>query len=85
MLKEDVFTIAFLNRQSYLLVENIEYLRQAFRDVMKTHPFKIDAAVILPEHLHCVLTLPVNDNDYSMRLRQIKSAFSRQLPLTERR
>ena len=79
------FTITLLNRQSYLLVDNIEHLRQAFRDVMKTHPFKIDAAVILPEHLHCILTLPTNDDNYSMRLRQIKSAFSSQLPLTERR
>jgi len=56
------FTVALLNRQSYLLVDNIEYLRQAFRYVMNRHPFKIDAAVILPEHLHCILTLPINEN-----------------------
>jgi putative transposase len=79
------FTLALANRQSHLLTDHIEYLRQAFREVMKAHPFKIDAAVILPEHLHCVLTLPVDDDNYSMRWRQIKSAFSRQLPLTEQR
>ena len=73
------------NRQSCLLVENIEYLRQAFRQVMKAHPFKIDAAVILPAHLHCVLTLPINDDNYSMRWRQIKSAFSCRLPPIEQR
>ena len=79
------FTVALANRKLHLLIDNIEYLRQAFREVMKAHPFKIDAAVILPEHLHCVLTLPVNDDDYSMRWRQIKSAFSGQLPSTEQR
>jgi len=72
------FTVALLNRQSHLLVDNIEHQRQAFRYVMERHPFKIDAAVILPEHLHCILTLPINDDNYSMRLRQIKSKFSRQ-------
>jgi len=79
------FTVALLNRQSYLLVDNIEYLRQAFHYVIKRHPFKIEAAVILPEHFHCILTLPINDDNYSMRLRQIKSTFSRQLPSTEKR
>jgi len=32
------FTVALLNRQSYLLVDNIEYLRQSFRYVMERHP-----------------------------------------------
>jgi putative transposase len=68
------FTVALLDRKSALLTENIENLRQVFRDVMKVHPFKIDAAVILPEHLHCILSLPINDDNYSMRWRQIKSA-----------
>jgi len=66
------FTVALANRQSRLLVDNIEYLRQAFRYVMKAHPFKIDAAVILPEHFHCVLTLPIDDDNYSMRWRNKK-------------
>jgi putative transposase len=38
--------------------ENIILLRQAFREVMTEHPFKIDAAVILPDHLHCVCYHP---------------------------
>ncbi len=79
------FTVTLLDRKSSLLTENIDNLRQAFRQVMKDHPFKIDAAVILPEHLHCILSLPLNDDNYSMRWRQIKSAFSRQLPAQETR
>jgi putative transposase len=41
--------------------------------------------VVLPEHLHCVMTLPPGDSDFSRRWRLIKSAFSRALPKTEHR
>jgi putative transposase len=41
--------------------------------------------VTLPEHLHCVITLPPGDSDFSFRWRLIKSGFSRALPKTERR
>ncbi|MDM8561971.1 hypothetical protein QUF54_01295 [Candidatus Marithioploca araucensis] len=40
------FTLALANRKLHLLIDHIEYLRQAFRKVMRAHPFKIDAAVI---------------------------------------
>jgi hypothetical protein len=29
----------------------------AFAHVKANHPYEIDAIVVLPEHLHCVLTL----------------------------
>ncbi|MDJ0674578.1 MAG: transposase [Calothrix sp. MO_167.B42] len=58
-------------------LENINLLREAFRYVMKKHPFKIDAIMILPDHLHCLWTLPENDADFSTRWRLIKSYFSR--------
>ena len=77
------FTKVLANRNNRFLTDYIENLRQAFREVMRVHPFKIDAAVVLPNHLHCILTLPTGDDNYSMRWRQIKSAFSRQLPATE--
>ena len=41
--------------------------------------------MILPDHLHCIWTLPGGDDDFSTRWRQIKAAFSRQQPRTERR
>ena len=61
------FTVVLANRRDTLLTDHIEQLRQSFRDVMKAHPFKIDAAVVLPNHLHCILTLPTGDDNYSMR------------------
>jgi putative transposase len=32
----------------------------------------------MPDHLHCVLTLPADDSDFSTRLRLIKKRFSMQ-------
>ena len=52
------FTVVLANRRYSLLTDHIEQLRQSFREVMKAHPFKIDTAVVLPNHLHCILTLP---------------------------
>jgi len=61
--------------------DNVELLRHAFRKVINRHPFKIDAFVLLPEHLHCIWTLPQEDADFSTRWRLIKSYFSRQIHL----
>ena len=41
--------------------------------------------IVLPEHLHCVIELPENDQDFSTRLHLIKSDFSKTLPKDERR
>jgi putative transposase len=48
-------------------------LREAIAKVRVKYPFEIDAFVLLPEHFHCLLTLPLGDKDFSVRLRLIKS------------
>ena len=48
-------------------------------------PFHIDTWVVLPDHMHCVWTLPPGDDDYSNRWKVIKFRFVRELPRTERR
>ncbi len=77
------FTVNLVNRQSALLTENIDLLRESVREVKRQHPFDIEAIVVLPEHLHTIWRLPKNDSDYANRWRLIKSAFSRQLPKDE--
>ena len=57
--------------------DNAALLRQAIEKVRKSHPFRIDASVLLPEHFHCIWTLPQGDADFSTRWRLIKSYFSR--------
>lgn len=74
------FTVALADRSQNLLVAHIDTLRKAFRHVKAEHPFVLDAMVVLPEHLHCIWTLPAGDANYPDRWRRIKAAFSRSLP-----
>jgi putative transposase len=71
------FTVNLADRRACLLTDNIELLRSAFRAAAQRHPFAIDAIVILPEHLHCIWTLPPGDADFATRWRLIKSEFSK--------
>jgi putative transposase len=71
------FTVTLRDRSSRLLIEHIGSLRAAFRTVKHRQPFRVDAIVILPEHLHTIWTLPEGDADYPGRWRAIKSAFTR--------
>jgi len=75
------FTVVTYQRQVVFdTSETISLLRHAFRAVKTNHPFSMDAIAILPDHLHCVWTLPPNDADFSMRWRLIKSTFSQSCP-----
>lgn len=78
------FTVALLERRRRLLTENIAVLRAAFAHVRGCHPFVIDAMVVLPDHLHCIWTLPPGDADFSTRWHGIKAMFARSMPTGER-
>lgn len=80
------FTVNLLQRHhNDLLLREVDLLRDCVRRVRARYPFHIDAWVVLPEHMHCIWTLPPGDCDFSLRWRLIKSGFSRTLPATERR
>ncbi|WP_223291476.1 REP-associated tyrosine transposase [Defluviicoccus vanus] len=80
------FTVNLLERRGNdLLIRHIDFLRDAVRLVGRSRPFTIDAWVVLPDHLHCVWTLPPDDDDFATRWRLIKSIFARSLPVCERR
>jgi len=73
-----LFTVNLAERKgNWLLVNRIEVLRAAFAEVWAKRPFHIDAIVVLPDHLHCVWTLPVGESDFSTRWGLIKGYFSR--------
>ena len=57
--------------------EAVEVLRNAFRRVRASRPFKIDAMVVMPDHLHCIWTLPPGDADFSTCWRLIKTWFAK--------
>ncbi len=73
------FTVVLRDRSATVLVDRIELLRNAFRAVQIRKPFRIDAAVILPDHLHAIWTLPDDDSDYPGRWKALKSHFTRHL------
>lgn len=71
------FTVNLLDRNSNLLVDQIEALRSSFKAAQQRHPFTLEAIVILPDHLHCLMRLPPGDDCYPVRWQQIKAGFSR--------
>ena len=79
------FTVCLAVRGGDLLVREVGALREAVRATRAERPFGIGAFVVLPDHLHCVWTLPEGDSDYPVRWRLIKARFSRAVPMAERR
>ena len=77
------FTVNLRDRSSDLLVREIDLLRDTVRATKARHPFHIDAWVVLPEHMHCLWTLPAGDADFALRWKVIKFGFSRRLPNRE--
>jgi len=72
------FTVVTYKRYPVFVVDaNIELLRRCFQIIMAKHPFRIDAIVILPDHLHTIWTLPDGEFDFSTRWKLIKGAYSR--------
>ncbi|MBK1700402.1 REP-associated tyrosine transposase [Thiococcus pfennigii] len=80
------FTVNLARRHDQrLLVEQIAVLGEVFRAVKAAHPFRIEAICVLPDHLHCIWTLPAGDSAYATRWALIKAGFSRALPAGEPR
>jgi len=52
-------------------------LHEAIAHVRKDWPFDLVAIVLMPNHFHCVWTLPSGDDRYSVRWKRIKEEFTR--------
>lgn len=59
--------------------DHVSRLRGAMRQVHEVRPFVVEAAVVLPDHLHFIWRLPDGDSDYSSRVGQMKVLFTRSL------
>ena len=71
------FTLVTMDRQPLLtLPENLERLQQGFHFENQRRSFQIDELIVLPDHLHCILKLPENDDNYPVRITNIKKYFS---------
>jgi REP element-mobilizing transposase RayT len=69
-------TPALANRASSILTDHVALLRTAFRLTRREHPFTIEAIVILPDHMHIVMTLPAGDADFPIRMSLSKRRFT---------
>jgi len=71
------FTVVTAGRQPILCDGPVRSaLRAAIAEVRARWPFTIDAWVLLPDHLHCLWTLPPGDSDHSRRWSAIKRLTS---------
>ena len=73
------FTVTLADRRSDLLTMEIATLRDAVRKIRGQRPFDVNAWVVLPDHMHCVWTLPDGDHDYAGRWRALKTEFTKRL------
>ncbi len=73
------FTLVTYKRQSiFLFHEAIVLLKKSIDHVKDYYPFSLEAYCILPDHIHLIFSLPEDDNNYSVRISQIKRRFSKQ-------
>jgi putative transposase len=72
------FTVVTERRRPLLAsAEAVEVLRTAIRSVRTARPFEVKAMVVLPDHLHCIWTLPPGDGDFATRWRLVKTRFTK--------
>lgn len=72
------FTIVTYQRRLLFDNErNVSLLRSAIATVLNDMPFEINAAVVLPDHLHFIWSLPRGDANYSKRIGLLKARFTK--------
>ena len=77
------FTLVARDRQPVLCEQVVRLLlRQSIEKLRVKRPFRIDAWVLLPDHLHCIWTLPDSDTDYSARWGWLKKEVTKGLRAT---
>lgn len=70
------FTLSLADASATTLVDEIVHLRAAVRSVLQRSPFEIDAWVVMPDHLHAVLTVPQSESDFTALWAAIRDRFS---------
>jgi len=77
--KGGTFALTFTlnDRGSDLLVKHFDLFKSSYLWVKQNQPFETVAIVVLPDHVHLIWRLPLDDADYSTRVRLIKRSFTR--------
>ena len=73
------FTLVTYNRiKIFYNNANTSFFIDSLNNVQHHHPFELLSYCILPDHVHMIWKLPENDGDFPLRIRLLKSYFSRQ-------
>jgi len=76
------FTVTLARRDTSLLVDRIDILRGVYAETQAEHGYRTDAVVVLPDHLHAVITMSPGAADFPLIWNKIKSRFSRRVGVT---
>ncbi len=68
------FITIVTHRREPILIDNIELLRYSFALSKKRYSYRIDAIIVLPDHIHMIIT-PKNTNEYPKIISHIKRSF----------
>lgn len=71
--------VTYQRQKLFAIPDNIIKLKKSCAATIAERYFTIDAAVILPEHIHFIWNLPPDDSDYSYRVGRMKVLFTRAL------
>ena len=61
--------------RKHIFINNIDFLRTAFKNTMQYYKFEIVAICVLPEHIHLIIN-PENIKEYPKIISSIKHCFS---------
>jgi putative transposase len=68
------FTLSALGKQPLFSERRVrDALRGAIHEVRQELPFAIKAWVLIPDHLHCIWSLPAGDHEFQLRWAQVKA------------
>lgn len=70
------------HRRKAILIDNIDILRESFRESKQYYSYTINAIVILPEHIHMIIT-PKNAKEYPKIIKAIKYNFSKKIEIED--
>lgn len=73
------FTITLRDRRSVLLVERVDALFASWRRARRRVPHRVAAFVVLPDHIHALVTMKDGRDDYSRLIQDFKKGFTRRI------
>jgi putative transposase len=71
------FTLVTYDRKPIFINPLVrDLLREIWKKVVQKHPFQTEAICLLPDHIHCIWTLPQDNAKFSLRWSEIKRQFT---------